>query len=131
MADIEEEIVHEGGKKETEPIEENRQQQNSGGGHSTTDEPPNKETNEAGTGINGPREIDQNPPFSSQSVANKQVQANKQEQSTRYIRRIILSPIYTPHFNYNDTPFFLALALVTFLSFATRLYMLGEPQHIA
>ncbi|XP_019864301.1 PREDICTED: protein O-mannosyl-transferase 2-like isoform X2 [Amphimedon queenslandica] len=41
------------------------------------------------------------------------------------------SPIYSPSFNQKDWPFFTCLALVTVLSFATRLYTLNEPQHVA
>jgi dolichyl-phosphate-mannose-protein mannosyltransferase len=47
------------------------------------------------------------------------------------IRRLMHSPIYTPSFNNNDFPFFAGLLLVTVLAFGTRLYMLGEPQHVA
>ena len=41
------------------------------------------------------------------------------------------SPIYSPSFNQKDWPFFTCLALVTILSFATRLYTLNEPHHVA
>lgn len=49
----------------------------------------------------------------------------------RTIRRVIISPLYTPSFNYKDLPFFSGLLLITVLSFATRLYCLNEPNHVA
>lgn len=49
----------------------------------------------------------------------------------RTIRRVIISPLYTPSFNYKDLPFFTGLLLITVLSFATRLYCLNEPHHVA
>ena len=49
----------------------------------------------------------------------------------RFIRRRIQSPIYTPHFNYTDTAFFSGLLIVTIAAFATRLYKLNDPPHVA
>lgn len=49
----------------------------------------------------------------------------------RYIRRLGHSPLYTPSFNHKDWSFFAGLILVTILSFATRLYTLNEPPHVA
>ena len=49
----------------------------------------------------------------------------------RTIRRVIISPLYTPSFNYKDLPFFTGLLLITVLSFGTRLYCLNEPHHVA
>lgn len=43
----------------------------------------------------------------------------------------IVSPIYTPSFNYTDWAFFSGLVLVTLLAVGTRLYKLDEPHHVA
>ncbi len=53
------------------------------------------------------------------------------DQIPRIIRRRIPSPVFIPPFNYTDKAFFGGLILVTVLAFATRLYKLGEPTHIA
>ena len=52
-------------------------------------------------------------------------------EQARTIRRVIISPLYTPSFNYKDLPFFTGLLLITVLSFVTRLYCLSEPHHVA
>ena len=52
-------------------------------------------------------------------------------EQARTIRRVIISSLYTPSFNYKDLPFFTGLLLITVLSFVTRLYCLSEPHHVA
>lgn len=71
---------------------------------------------------------------------NEQGGFEKREDSTpspprfRVIRRLSSSSsstVYSPSFNQKEWPFFTCLFLVTILSFATRLYQLNEPQHVA
>ena len=53
------------------------------------------------------------------------------EHIPRIITRRIPSPVFLPPFNYTDKAFFGGLILVTVAAFATRLYKLNEPNHVA